>query len=128
MDVSDVYRISWPEVMQSAINLARRLKGKKIWGIPRGGLVVAAIMSYYGCPLANTYESCSVVIDDIADTGKTLSVLHRTTAVLVVRNSCSPLPHYWSMMVETKQYILFPWEDEQEAVTFIKEKANGKHG
>lgn len=124
MDVSSVYRISWPGVMQSAINLARRLKGKKIWGVPRGGTIVAALMAYHGCLLEADFEQADFVIDDIADTGTTLMSYGEPTAALVVRNGCNTLPKYWSMMVATKQYILFPWEDEQEAVEYMNTHYN----
>lgn len=119
----DVYRVSWAEVMQSVNNLARRLPGKKIWGLKRGGLIVAALMTYRGCELVAHHDNADVVIDDIADTGRTLGRRRQTTAVLIVRHGCDPLPDFWSMMIATKDYILFPWEDEKEAFEYMRKRS-----
>ena len=114
--VCKIYKISWDEVMQMSIRLARRLWGKRIFGIPRGGQVVATIMSYHGCNLVDDLDQADCFIDDIADTGRTLRVFGKATAVLVVCNGCYPIPDHWIVMVSTKDYVLFPWESARESI------------
>ncbi len=108
---STMFKIDWDKVMQLSKALAEKVPGWRIWGIPRGGSIVEAIMANHGCQLTDGVTS-DVVVDDIADSGKTLARCIRPTAALIVRQGCEPLPTYWIMMLATSDYILFPWEDE----------------
>lgn len=109
-----MYKISWEMVQQMVKQLARHIPGWRVYGVPRSGSIVAALLTYCGCGLTNSVDAI-VIVDDIADTGKTLDLYDKPTAVLVVRQGCKPMPTYWSMMLATSEYILFPWEDEKEA-------------
>lgn len=127
----EVYRISWPEVMQMVAQLTKKLSGRHVWGIPRGGLFVATLLAYRGNTLAAVPGSADWFVDDIADTGGTCINNLRAyqglpTAAMVVRRDCDPLPTFWVMMLDIEDYILFPWEDEQEALEHIRKKANQK--
>lgn len=110
----DVYRISWDEVMRMSIQLSKKMRGKHIWGVPRGGSIVAAIMSFHDCVLVDAITEADVVVDDIADSGRTLQELRSPTAVLVVRSSACYKPTFWTAILDTSAYVLFPWEDEEE--------------
>lgn len=103
------------------IELAKTLQGQCIWGMPRGGLIVASVMSFHGCQLVESPFQARVIVDDISDTGKTLSTFKQTTAALVVRKGCDPVPNHWVMMLNTSDYILFPWEDKQEAEKLLEQ-------
>lgn len=131
----DIFKMSWDEVAGMAERLATMLQGKKIYGIPRGGAVVAAVMAYHSCKLVQFATEAEVVVDDIVDTGATLSKrthdtaiekLKLSTAALVIRYGCAPVPDYWVMMVNVKDYILFPWETEQEYVNFMNTHYQGE--
>lgn len=113
MDI-EFYRISWDEVTKMAIRLATSLQGRRIFGIPRGGLLVAAIMAYHGCYLVNEPSQANVIVDDISDSGRTLDAFSQTPAALIIRKGCSPRPRYWVMMLNIGDYVLFPYEDEEE--------------
>jgi len=119
--------MEWNEVIWMVERLANKLQGKKLFGMHRAGALVAAMMSYHGCELAGSYKDADIVIDDIADTGKTLSAIHRTTAVLIVRQGCDPMPNHWIMKLNVKDYIWFPWETEQEHVNFLNKHYEGDH-
>ena len=74
--------VSWDDIHNYidlvALDLEKRnIKPTGVYGIPRGGLVFATILSYkLNIPLLlNAAEGC-VIIDDIADSGRTL--LHFT--------------------------------------------------
>lgn len=130
-----IYKIDWDEVMKMARLLARQLSGKRIWGIPRGGQIVASIMAYHGCELAQFASEAEVIIDDIADTGTTLfrrthntslRVMSLPTATLVVRNGCLTPPNHYIVQLYTTDYILFPWETEQEHIDFMNAHYKGE--
>lgn len=111
-----MYKISWETVTQLVKELAKKVPGWRVWGIPRGGTIVEALLAYQGCKQTAGHDATTdVVVDDIADTGVTLREYAGPTATLVVRLSCKPLPTYWVMALATSEYILFPWEDEAEA-------------
>lgn len=122
----EVCKMEWSEVTYMVERLANRLQGKSLWGVRRGGQVVAAMMSYHGCKLAHTFGSSDVIVDDIADTGRTLGATERFTAVLVVRKGCDPMPDHWIMMLNVKDYVWFPWETEQEHINFMNTHYTGK--
>lgn len=123
------YRISWVEVNEMSIYLARQVQGKKLYPIERSGLIVAGIMSHHGCELAGSPERADVYVDDIVDTGETIGRLQKRTgfclnkpvAALIVRKGCAPMPTYWARHLVTKAYVLFPWEDEHAAIEQLKQ-------
>lgn len=83
-----------------------------IYGLPRGGLVVAVRLSHLlNLPVVSQPQVKTLVVDDIADTGKTLSEFADSyyTATLYCRRSLFPKPSFW--VHEKKQrWIVFPWE------------------
>ncbi|KKU52976.1 MAG: hypothetical protein A3H69_01040 [Candidatus Sungbacteria bacterium RIFCSPLOWO2_02_FULL_47_9] len=90
-----------------------------VWGPPRGGLFAAGIISYwfdialYIHPKTN--EESMLVVDDIADTGKTLSRFlplekrRYTIATLFYHRQSSVVPTIW-LREKTTDWIKFPWE------------------
>lgn len=110
-------KMTWDEVLDLCKQLTKKLHGKTIWGVPRGGSIVAGIMAFHGCEL--TTSMAEVIVDDIADTGLTLADFnYGETAALLVCKGCNPMPAYWVKLVDktldVKSYYLFPWEDEKE--------------
>ena len=123
----EICKMEWHDVMWMVDRLADKLQGKKLFGMKRGGLLVATMMSYHGCELADSYKEADVVIDDIADTGRTLNPVKKPTAVLVIRKGCNLIPDHWIMMLDIKDYIMFPWETEQEHINFMNTRYKGDH-
>ncbi|KKL78981.1 hypothetical protein LCGC14_2019360, partial [marine sediment metagenome] len=76
--------ISWKEFRDLTKQLGSKLveRGKwsmvkSIYGIPRGGQYVALMLSeLYDIPLTNKIDKNTLVVDDIADSGKTLTEYH----------------------------------------------------
>jgi len=99
-----------------------------LYGIPRGGLVPAVYLSHaLDIPLwtgfEKQYPKRLLVVDDIADTGKTLldmrlntpsDMLVRMATVFYKRRSVVEPDFYEEV---TDKWIVFPWED-------VKEKPN----
>lgn len=122
----EIRKVTWDEVMRWSKLLANALlQDKKIWGIPRGGQLVATIMAFHGCELVQQRFHADVIIDDIACTGNTLQALKNANlpqelAVLVKRYTSCCVPDYYSYSIATAQYMLFPWESETEARKLIE--------
>ena len=89
--------MDWNDVGISIHSIANQIKANNkgydsIYGVPRGGLIPAVMLSHrLGLPLATRSRAKSgegnvLVVDDIADTGRTVSFYrHRDVAVLVLR-------------------------------------------
>ena len=92
--------------------------GSFIYGIPRGGCVVAALLSFQNPALlqAHPHQCPIILIDDIADSGKTLAFfqgLGYKTAALYKRASC-PIEPDWvaeEMKPGDNAWLVFPWEE-----------------
>jgi len=121
----EIRRIDWPTTMEWIVDLAQRLQGKKIWGIPRGGQVVATIMAYHGCELASRLGVAEVIIDDIVCTGTTCKAWKMNNspslkfATLVTRSTSKVKPDYSVVTFYTSDYIMFPWEDIEKVEKLV---------
>jgi hypoxanthine phosphoribosyltransferase len=86
-----------------------------VHGITRGGLIPATMISHQtGLPYVNVIGPNTLVIDDIADSGKTLEKSPGVyTAVLLYKPHTSTFkPNIWGNEHEGDQFIYFPWERE----------------
>ncbi len=91
-----------------------------IYGIPRGGLIVAVRLSHLlGIPLLlhpETFKSTTLVVDDISDSGNTLQKLIDTygtftSFALFFKPESKVVPTYASHSSHG-HWIVFPWETE----------------
>lgn len=92
-----------------------------VYGIPRGGLVPAVVMSHL-LDLPMTYDTEMVgektlVVDDICDTGQTYARLssvihtHAPFAALYYNKEHDEEPDFW--INEKKNWVVFPWETDK---------------
>lgn len=83
-----------------------------VYGIPRGGLVLAVMVSYRtGLPLLMAPTRGCLIIDDIADSGKTL--LHYKEKGYAITTMCykdTSLVEPDMYHKKTVDWIVFPWE------------------
>ena len=95
---------------------------KGIYGIPRGGLIIAVIMSHklnipYITDLKSMYGKKYLIVDDIADTGVTLNKLkaevfdHADIATLHYNTESLVEPKYY-VDLKNDSWIVYPWENE----------------
>ena len=87
---------------------------KSIYGIPRGGLVVAVRLSHMlDLPLildSKEIQPHTLVVDDIADSGKTLRKYKNSlTATLYYNKRSAVIPKFWIFKKKDK-WVVFPWE------------------
>jgi hypoxanthine phosphoribosyltransferase len=97
--------------------LARTQKLEKvvgIYGIPRGGLVLAVMLSHrLNVPLLLAPCKDCIVIDDIADTGITLKHYAESNyfiTTMFYHEQSIVVPNYW-FFDKTNKWVVYPWED-----------------
>jgi hypoxanthine phosphoribosyltransferase len=95
---------------------------KNIYGIPRGGLVIAVLVSHYlNKPLITSVKDITkdtLIVDDISDSGVTLKNLFKTfprrKKPKVFTSWIGPktkfTPDYFFYVKRKNDWIVFPWE------------------
>jgi|TARA_B110000467_G_C18157012_1_gene387415 hypoxanthine phosphoribosyltransferase len=86
-----------------------------VMGLPRGGLIPAVMVSHrLGLPLVTLPEPHTLVIDDIADSGVTLTNTPGIyTAVLHYKPHTSVFkPDLYSVEYKGDDFLVYPWEHE----------------
>lgn len=116
--------VTWEEFNSDIIYLAERLKSSKIlaeniYGIPRGGMIPAVILSHQlGLPIITQQRFISkntIVVDDIVDTGETLlRILKRKKPLAVAciwyHPKAKVKPEFFARLKETEDWLVFPFE------------------
>jgi len=120
--------VTWNDIDHQVEKLANKIKNVDyVVGIPRGGLVVAVIMSHkLGIKHItidhlekleefnlNIDKKKILIVDDISDFGQTLKHFKKqgyTTATLDVRNTTVTKPDFYCNWLETTDWIVYPWE------------------
>lgn len=115
-------KYSWKEFDVDCQILAHRIKTLKIevdeiYGVPRGGLVVAVALSHLlnkPLNLTGILKKNTLIVDDISDGGHTLLELNRfskyNTATLWIDNKTKFMPTIYCNLKGEKDWIVFPWE------------------
>ncbi|MFH1193709.1 MAG: hypothetical protein V1661_01805 [bacterium] len=121
MEGAEMKKYSWKMFDSDCEKIAERLKNanyKNIFGIPRGGLMVAIRLSYFlSIPLileTEKIEKETLVMDDICDSGKTILKLRDLLGFMPdfisIFNKGQPYPIYYCR--DTDEWVVFPWETE----------------
>ena len=105
--------------------LISNLEIKDIWGLPRGGLIPAVMVSHkLGIPMTKgTITPDTLIIDDICDSGVTLANYYKTyqdkfafpfslkTVVLHYKPHTSVFkPTLFANQWSSNNWIIYPWE------------------
>lgn len=109
--------INWNQFEYACKQIAKRAPKTitDIYGIPRGGLIVAIRLSYLlNKPMVFRLEDVTIttlVCDDISDTGSTLFPLKDfcKIATLVYHKQSKVIPDIW-VYEKGDKYVNFPWE------------------
>ena len=119
--------ISWGDTDSLINTLYTQIKESKIeytkiYGISRGGLIPAVSLSHrLELPLIDKLsipDRSILIVDDIADSGKTLSqfMYHNHIAVLFCRQHTSTvIPKYIGKNITHSKWIVFPWETSESS-------------
>ena len=118
--------LSWKWVDDQINKIGDQLEGVElefVSGIPRGGLIPAVMMSHAFGIKYISYSSAkmlplelrkkTIVIDDISDTGLTMSEADRLkfiTSSLCTRTGTKTLPRLTGELISGEEWLVFPWE------------------
>lgn len=114
--------VEWTDVQTYVNNLCKKIKNSNIsgvYGVPRGGLIIATLISYkLDIPLLLAPSKNCIIVDDIADSGRTL--LHFTEndtqfnsyyiSTMFYQERSMVKPDYY-MFNKGNDWIVFPWEE-----------------
>lgn len=108
-------------VTELAIKVCRDLNKcpNGVYGVPRGGLILATLISYkLDIPLLLAPAKDCLIVDDIADSGRTL--LHYTEndtqfnkyyiSTMFYHKRSMVKPDYYAFE-KTNEWIVYPWEE-----------------
>lgn len=143
------YYLSWEEYDNLATLLAKAIAASDeeyrfIYGVPRGGLILATILSHkLNIPMhVSRYqlflehmENLSLhkldykylIVDDITDSGDTLYSIYGVSkytkhiATMYKRDTCKHTPMYY--VKENKDWIVFPYETDNDKISQVKYNA-----
>ena len=119
--------VTWEQVEQF-VNLLEKSVGRDftgVYGLPRGGLVLATMISHkYKIPMLMSPTPNCLIVDDICDTGESLlhyvknssgdKVQDYTIATLYYKeNKLGVRPNYYQY-IKGDNWIVFPWEMEEQ--------------
>lgn len=105
--------VTWYDVDKFVKELSIPKGTTGVYGIPRGGNVLATMISYYwNLPLLQAPTRNCIVVDDIADTGQTL-VHYQTKGYYIItmyyHKDSVVVPDYWKHE-KFDDWVIFPWE------------------
>lgn len=115
--------VTWKEIENYVDKVVEDIRSKNlkptgVFGVPRGGLILATMLSYkLNLPLLLNATADCIVVDDIADSGRTL--LHFTNndtqfndyyvTTMFYHQRSMVKPDFW-VYEKTDKWIEFPWE------------------
>lgn len=108
-DVESMVRVLAEEVEKAPVFI------DSIYGIPRGGLIPATLLSHkLNIPMVESPTENTLVVDDIVDSGLTLSrYLFNPFACLVYKPITSTMiPTFFAVNYLGSEWINFPWEEK----------------
>jgi hypoxanthine phosphoribosyltransferase len=125
--------ISWNLIDEAVTDIAFNIKNtnkdfKGVYGIPRGGLILAVMLSHkLDLPLIMSKDELdenSIIIDDIADTGRTLwdFLEYQSYVVTIHKHEKSIFKPDYSVLDKGDKWIVYPWEteDSEEIQDYLK--------
>lgn len=108
--------MDWKKFEQGVEIILKQIKNSNnkfsgVYGIPRGGLILAVRLSHLlGLPLLEKLKENSLVVDDVADTGKTLQPFRDyKLATLYLKEQSLVKPDFYAFT--TDLWVVFPWEN-----------------
>lgn len=114
--------LTWAEFNEAVYRIASFYKDRAfngVYGFPRGGLPLAVALSHYlDLPLLDAIEDNCLVVDDVYETGATLSQALDFVGVECVVWISKAQPTWFKAAEATSsaEWLVFPWENPANAV------------
>ncbi|KGG14168.1 MULTISPECIES: phosphoribosyltransferase [Prochlorococcus] len=119
--------ISWDEFNSCVKSITSSSKGENfsgVYGIPRGGLCLSVALSHsLGIPLLTQIKKGCLVVDDVYETGRSLSQVLNTPEVTAFVWFSKVKPKWWHAVELAKpdEWLIFPWENKDNAAKDMKD-------
>ena len=114
--------LTWKQFDGVVSVFAERFQGRRfpgVYGVPRGGLCLAVALSHaLELPLLMAPESSCLIVDEVFETGQTLTALRQQWPDAVFAVWVSKIPPTWWEAVDvtnSQEWLVFPWENLQRA-------------
>jgi hypoxanthine phosphoribosyltransferase len=113
--------LTWDEFDEAVYRIANMYEGRAfngVYGFPRGGLCLAVALSHHlELPLLSELEPDCLVVDDIYETGRTLTEARKMQGCEFVVWISKIAPTWWrAVQVEHgPEWVVFPWENPAQA-------------
>lgn len=124
-----IIKFTWEEFDEAVEKISNSLSKVSwgspicIYGVPRGGLVLAVALSHkLNIPIVFSIRQPCLIVDEICDSGKTLSKLilnipflddRTVTATIHFGNRSKFVPDIWLYEKPDNSWIVYPWEKEK---------------
>jgi GTP cyclohydrolase I len=112
----DQRALTWDDVRSAAQRLAVRIgcngngSGPSVYGVPRGGSIVAALLAGYGARPIDSLERGCVVVDDLVDSGSTRARYEFFDFDALYRKEGAPYEAAPGAIDIGSKWVEFPWE------------------
>ncbi len=109
--------LSWDDFDSCITSMTAACKHKNfsgVYGLPRGGLCLAVAMSHsLNIPWLEEPQARCLVVDDVYETGKTLSQVHDVRDITTFVWYSKITPEWWNAIEVTSldEWLVFPWEN-----------------
>ncbi len=100
----DILHLSWGQIRDAVARLDGALRREApeledrprlVYGVPRGGCIVAALLTAHGWQPTQTPEEATVIVDDLVDSGRTLTPYPEQGFLCAVLFAKAPAPGRW---------------------------------
>ena len=116
--MSNKVYLEWPEIHELVNILCKKIITEypnidSVMGLPRGGMIPAVLISHeLDLPFVLHPGKNTLVVDDINDTGETLSKAPGAYWATLHHKSTSKFKHNFYAREVLDQWIVYPWERE----------------
>lgn len=113
--------LSWSDFDEAVWKISAEHHGRAfngVYGFPRGGLCLAVALSHHlELPLLLEPEEDSLIVDDIYETGRTLTRLKNLPGCEAIVWISKARPTWFRAVevIDSPEWIVFPWEDPEAA-------------
>ena len=111
--------LTWTDVQARVMARLGEFRGAKLWGIPRGGSIVAGLIKLQApsdITIVTSPMTAEIIVDDLVDSG-------RTARQAVEKYDVPVVPLYDKHAEFGDEWVSFPWETEtatQDAQSFVQ--------